>query len=254
MLVVKKLSQSITILLLMLVFVGCSNDKEVSSSESSTNQSTSHQSGKDISENLTLYEIFNIGENSMFVGRGVVFYHLLDVDNGISKDSQVAHILTIDYENKEITTYMYGKENRRGLSEFLKSDSWTELLFDDYENGMVSEYKYPKKDSDKSIEETLHFDLFSDPQGNIVRAELIEFSSEASNSKTGAWFKFLTVGSIEKTEIYGNEIKGYWGAKTERGMSAIVTPSLNSYNLVLDDLDTTYNIDIDDLNRLDFIP
>lgn len=250
----KKLSQSITILLLMLVFVGCSNDKEVSSSESSMNQSTSQPKIENVSKDLTLYEIFNIGENSMFAGRGVVFYYLVDVDNGISKDSQVGHILTIDYENKEITTYIYEKENRRGFSEFLKSDSWSELLFDDYENGMVSEYKYPKKNSDKSIEETLHFDLFSDPQGNVVRAELIEFSSDAINSKTGAWFKFLTVGSIEKTEIYGNEIKGYWGAKTERGMSAIVTPSLNDYNLVLDDLDTTYDIDIDDLNRLDSIP
>lgn len=251
----KKLSQSITILLLMLVFVGCSNDKEVSSSESSMNQSTSQPKIENVSKDLTLYEIFNIGEDSKFASGGVAFYHLTNVEDGITKNSQVERVYIISYKNKEITTYEYDKKSVRNLSEFLNAEDWVELLFDDYAEGLVGEYKYPEENSDKSIEETLHFDLFSDPQGNVVRAELMEFiSRNATSNNKISYVKFLTVGSIEKTEIYGNEIKGYWGAKTKwQSMSAIVTPSLNDYNLVLDDLDTTYNIGIDDLNRLDFI-
>ncbi|MDT2597553.1 transposase, partial [Enterococcus dongliensis] len=68
-----------TLLLVLLVFVGCSNDKEVSSGESPTNQSTSQPKIENISKDLTLYEIFNIGENSKFVSGGVAFYHLLNV-------------------------------------------------------------------------------------------------------------------------------------------------------------------------------
>lgn len=244
-----------TLLLVLLVFVGCSNNKEVSSGESPTNQSTSQPKIENISKDLTLYEIFNIGENSKFVSGGVAFYHLLNVEDGITKDSQVTRVYIISYKNKEITTYEYNEESRRKLSEFLNSEDWVELLIDDYEGEIVNKYKYPSGESDKSIEETLHFDLFSDPQGNIVRAELMEFISRPELSTNNlSVMQFLTVGSIEKTEIYGKEIKGYWGAKTKwQSMSAIVTPSLNDYNLILDNLETTYNIGIDNLSRLDFI-
>lgn len=141
----KKLSQSITILLLMLVFVGCSNDKEVSSSESSMNQSTSQPKIENVSKDLTLYEIFNIGEDSIIKGM-VGFLMLEDNLDDITKDSIVSSVVTINYEKKEITTFIYKKGYSRLLSEFVNSDSWADVL----NENEVSVYEFPQKDSDTS--------------------------------------------------------------------------------------------------------
>lgn len=92
----------------------------------------------------------------------------------------------------------------------------------------------------------INLNLVTDSKGNNVRAEYIQFISDGISNNSTSIFRFTAIGPIEKTEIYGKEIKGFWSGKRDGSISAMVTTSLNDFNLKLDNLNNPYNLSVDD--------
>lgn len=242
----KKIKISIFLIILLLLFVGCTNNNNKISKESETletlksseSYSMNKYDNKQQMNNLTLYEIFNVGDNSIMNG----MVGLLMLENNlvdITKDSLVPSILAINYNEKKITTFIYKKGYSRPLSEFVNADSWADVLIEEE----VTVYEFTQNDSGTS---NLNLNLVTDSKGNNLRAEYIQFLSDGISDNSKSIFSFTAVGSIEETEIYGKKVKGFWGGKLDGSMNAIVTTSLNDFNLKLDDLNNPYGLKVDD--------
>ncbi|WP_161901493.1 hypothetical protein, partial [Candidatus Enterococcus willemsii] len=108
----KNPNYSILFLLVLMMLVGCtSNNENVSTNTSKT------ESQENAIEDLTFYEIFNIGDESKFSDGIINFYVLENNIDDISKDTGVRSVIVIDYEEKNIKTFSYLDKNIRTLSE-----------------------------------------------------------------------------------------------------------------------------------------